>query len=581
MTTMESTAETRWIKAVGEFVCVSEAIQTQLDALNHRTEALQQTLQTAVTTLPRKGPMLEHGGRQLEQAVADAIHQATQTWGEGALGRQFSDSMADRLILLIYGKVNAGKSTLLNFLVERFAAHGLPAQRFRIENGHEVALEGPFETSCTENTAHIQGVKLGETLVVLDTPGMLSVTQANHALTERFRVAADAALLVTSSGAPGETQELDVLRTAAESGKPIQILLTQSDVNEPMEVDGEIHDRWVNKDPARRLGQEEDVLTRARCKLNDEGVASLLEEPVSVSVKCAREAGCTPAALEESGFERLYQRLCRLADSALEYKREKPLKIYQDYLQNVLYLSLRTKVLPPLEDLRSAGRQAIERLGRQTRPMSEAVLVEMIGALPAVLRRHQERQDVQAVAQELSMLLATISQTHLLNALADYETQAEAILIDLDPGRFGGYTERFINVEQQRGAGLAAAAGAGGTALGVYGAAKLGTVIGTAGGPLGMVVGGLIGGLVGTAIGRLALTQETLRLPVGVDYSELQTRIEDLLQAEILNLMDTQISRVCTELEELDGRLSKMQSLVDRFIEPIEATELTPVGDAA
>lgn len=573
-----STGESRWIEAVGRFICVSEAMEAQRERLNARTEALQRELQAAARALPRRGRMLEQGARQLDEAIAAASQQAAQTWDEGALARQFSDSMADRLILLIYGKVNAGKSTLLNFLVERFAAHGLPAQRFRIEDGREVPLEGSFATSCTENTAHVQGVKLGDTLVVLDTPGLLSVTHANQALTKRFQVAADAALLLTNSGAPGETQELEVLRAAAESGRPIQIVLTQSDVNEPMEVDGELQDCWMNKDPARRAGQEADVLARARQNLNDSGVADLLREPISVSVKCAREAGGTPSALADSGFERLYRSLRQLAENALAYKREKPLMIYRDYLRNELYRSLRTAVLPPLESLRQAGRQAMDHLDRQARPLSEAVLTELIGELPAVLRRHEERRDVKAVARDLSELHREISGRHLRAALKDYETQAVAVLLELAPEGVGGYAERFIEVEQQRGAGLAAVAGAGGAALGTYGASKLGTMIGAAAGPVGMLVGGLIGGLLGTAMGSLAIRGESIRLPVGTDYSGLLIRIEDALQADIPKLTGNRIRGIRAELEALDMHLRTMHSLIERFIEPMETSVTTGKG---
>lgn len=567
MTTMESTAEARWIDAVGQFVCVSEAMQTQLDALTRRTQDLQQQLHEDVTALPRNGRLLEQGVQHLETALATAIQEATKTWGEEALGRQFSESMVDRLVLLIYGKVNAGKSTLLNFLVERFAAHGVPAQRFRLENGQEVALEHPFETSCTENTAHVQGVKLGANLVVLDTPGLLSVTPDNHALTNRFKVAADGALLLTNSAAPGQTQELQLLRAATESGKPIQIVLTQSDVNEPVIEDGELLDRWVNKDQARRRGQEHDVLTRAHQMLKDETQADGLWAPVSLSVKCALEAGCTAPALQESGVERLYQQLSDLAQRALDYKRKKPLNIYQQYLNNVFYPTLHDRVLPPLDALRTVGQQAITQLRGQTPVIYEQVMAEMVGELPAVLRRHQDRQDVRAVARDLSVLLEKTSNRHLRVALADYETQAEAILIDLDPARFGSYSERFIDVEQQRGAGWMAAAGAGGTALG--------TAVGTAAGPAGMLVGGLIGSLVGTALGRLATSETTIRVPVGTDYAELQTRIEASLQTSILSVTEKQISSVCSGLETLDTRLCRLVSLIERFRAPTDSALVT------
>lgn len=60
-------------------------------------------------------------------------------------------------VLLVFGKINAGKSAFCNLLAERFIAHGATARYFRLEAGCVVDMPEPFEEGATETTSRIQG----------------------------------------------------------------------------------------------------------------------------------------------------------------------------------------------------------------------------------------------------------------------------------------------------------------------------------------------------------------------------------------------------------------------------------------
>ena len=81
--------------------------------------------------------------------------------------------------------------------------------------------------------------------------------------------------------------------------------------------------------------QESDVLIRAQEKLHSMQVdVSLLKLPVSVSTQVAREAGMTPQAMNEAGFERLFAALLALIEPALRYKQRKPAEILLHFCKN-------------------------------------------------------------------------------------------------------------------------------------------------------------------------------------------------------------------------------------------------------
>ena len=93
-------------------------------------------------------------------------------------------------------------------------------KRFYLEDGAITPFEGSFEEGITETTARIQGVKLGSRLVLVDSPGLHSVTGKNGELTRRFTDSADAVLWLTPSTSPGQVQELDDLRIELQNQNP-------------------------------------------------------------------------------------------------------------------------------------------------------------------------------------------------------------------------------------------------------------------------------------------------------------------------------------------------------------------------
>lgn len=342
----------------------------------------------------------------LHAELAAQRQQRARQWQALAPARALAQQFEGKLMLLVFGKFNAGKSSLCNFLATRFARQGQAVQTFYLRGGDIVTSSQPFHEGATETTARLQGVCLGDGLVLLDTPGLHSATDDNAALTQRFLDSADGVLWLTSSTSPGQVQELDELARELRRGKPLLPVLTRSDVIEEDELDGEIVKRLRNKSAANRADQEADVRSRAAAKLAALGVAqSQLKPPVSVSAHVAGSAGDDRQAMREAGFERLYAALLDLLTPALGYRQRKPGEVLLHHLQEQVLAPLQAHTLPALTALHHVLEQERAALPARQSRLVQAIWRTLIPDLPALLEQHAPTRDVATVCATLAQRL--------------------------------------------------------------------------------------------------------------------------------------------------------------------------------
>lgn len=355
----------------------------------------------------------------VNQLLQDCRARWARQWAALQPAQMLADDFDSRLMLLVFGKFNAGKSSLCNFLAERFAAHGRAVRFFHLEAGRIVETGERLHEGATETTARLQGVCLGERLVLLDTPGLHSVTPENAALTQRFTDSADGVLWLTSSTSPGQVQALHDLARELRRSKPLLPVLTRSDVIEEDEMDGEIRKCLHNKTPANRALQEADVAARARDKLVLMGVdPRLLQAPVSISVHAARAQGQTAAALEDAGFARLYAALLDMLEPAQAYKQRKPVEVRLHHLQENVLGAIEAEVLPTIGSLQTALAQEQGRLQQLKPQMLRAAWREIAPELPALME--ESAADLPALCAAVSRLAGDGMRGQMQAALADY-----------------------------------------------------------------------------------------------------------------------------------------------------------------
>ncbi|WP_313295639.1 dynamin family protein [Diaphorobacter sp.] len=334
-----------------------------------------------------------------------------------SLGAHFED----RVMLLVFGKFNAGKSSLCNFLADRFRLHGQDVRFFRLEAGQLVYSDDGFHEGATETTASMQGVLLGQRLVLLDTPGLHSTRADNGALARSFLDSADAVLWLTNSASPGQVQELEELMRELRRDKPLLPIVTRSDYLEEDEQDGAIIKLLRNKTPANRALQESDVEQRAHDKLREMGVdEALLRPPVSVSVHAVRAHGLTQDALAAAGFERLFSALSALVQPALAYKQRKPAQTYLHHLNEHVADALRAGTLPHLQALELALQAEMQRLEDAQERIVRNAWREVVPELPRILEQHAAQRNIEGVVEAVAQLTTQSLERQVRAQLPDY-----------------------------------------------------------------------------------------------------------------------------------------------------------------
>ncbi|MDE1180939.1 dynamin family protein [Paraburkholderia sp.] len=405
-------------------------------------------------------------------AQADAIdamldqraHACSQRLTHTEPAQALADSLRDKAVLLVFGKFNAGKSSFCNFLADRFVAHGRLVQYFKIDAGEVVETSERFVEGATETTSRLQGVRLGDNLVLLDTPGLHSVTQENAALTARFIESADGVIWLTSSTSPGQVHELDELSRELHRNKPLLPVVTRSDVYDEDEIGGEIVKVLRNKSAQNRSLQEGDISARAEEKLVTMGIdVAQLKSPVSLSVHMARVLNETSAAMSEAGFERLYAALLAIIEPSLAYRRRKPAEIALHYIEENVLDVLRADVLPALAALAASSDAAIGRLERQQASIVDAVSRSVLPTLPALLDAHAATGDVTAICNSLSQAVLDSFREEAAQQLRDYAISTDAAIarIDMDDAMVferivvaspvdAGNAQQVVGVDYQR-----------------------------------------------------------------------------------------------------------------------------------
>src|SRR5690606_20032757 len=119
--------------------------------------------------------------RDIQDLLQHSTDQWEQKWAELTSTQALADTFDDKVILLVFGKFNAGKSSFCNFLAQRYRRQGRSVRYFHLNAGRLIDSGAPFKEGSTETTAQLQGVELGQNLLLLDTPGLHSVTPENAA----------------------------------------------------------------------------------------------------------------------------------------------------------------------------------------------------------------------------------------------------------------------------------------------------------------------------------------------------------------------------------------------------------------
>jgi len=253
-------------------------------------------------------------------------------------GEKFRSDLENYFIVIVFGKVKAGKSSLGNFIAEQRPS-GEKVSFFKYdEAGNEQSIqkleeidEDRFDTDNLECTVAIQGFKLNA-MAWVDTPGLGSMVEENGQLAEKYINNADYVIYPTSSDSPLQADEVSQLQELFAQNKKLTVCITKSDDvvrrkdenNQFIKKDGVIAKFIINKSVENRLMQE-NYVRKEISKVNHN--QSLLGDVNSLSVHAAM------LGLEEkdddlfdkSHLPRFYESLTEVVkNKASQLKKEAP-----------------------------------------------------------------------------------------------------------------------------------------------------------------------------------------------------------------------------------------------------------------
>lgn len=266
---------------------------------------------------------------------------------------KFRSDLSNYFIVIIFGKVKAGKSSLGNFV----AKNKLESQKVEFfkydEAGKKQAIkkleeieENSFATNNLECTVEIQGFKL-DGMAWIDTPGLGSMVKENGDLAKEYIQSADYIIYPTSSDSPLQLDEREQLKELFEQNKKVSICITKSDYNDEDECEcgsedgcencnGGMVKVLKNKCLSKREGQEKFVKEEIY-KLIPKDKEYILGDIFSISTHTAKKGldSSDNELFEDSNIPKFYELLTDvIKDKASKLKADTPyegLKSFIDF----------------------------------------------------------------------------------------------------------------------------------------------------------------------------------------------------------------------------------------------------------
>lgn len=535
--------------------------------------ALKETLKASITKCLKQyqsqdlnqGSDLAKGVADLQKSVQDCfMHWETQMDASRPM-RALSRKYEDRIIFLVFGKVNAGKSSFCNFITDLFLQDSI--RRFTFVDGEVVDLkEARFREGFTETTATIQGVEIGKRFVLLDSPGLHSVKEENGNLTRVFVDSTDAILWLTPSTSPGQVQELKDLKEEISKNKPLLPIITRSDVLDEDWDDekGDIVQVLKNKSFENRVLQESDVFKRLQ-DFNSISI-DLVKKPLSISIHAYKSTSESTESLKASGLMRLDEQLALLIDEAKKYKTKKAQQQLENFVNGVVISSLNKEIMPVVDKLTKDVSKTILSLESKKTSSATLILADVNSEVPSIVARHKSSRNKQGIATELNQLITQSINNVLQHELSQLVKDIQQASISLEESTFGDFKDETITFEKVKGSGWASALSSAGGVGGALGGAALGSMllpgIGTA---IGGLIGGLLGGAAGDAMHDYIIEKETVTEIVGTSSEIIINDIVALLKVEIPKQVDSAFMQVIQMLDDVKAMSSGVSAIINDF----------------
>ena len=346
------------LKAEGSLKAVKETIATS----KHEVEELLSTFATQQKSIVESVKSSIHTPQakilfeNYKTVVDDAVVENAKKHKLFMKSTSFINKFDETFIVSVFGKVKSGKSYLGNYIMgNAFKKNKISScydnldditvfvedrgKLTTVDKLSESMAENEgmgFGVAAVEATSTIQYFKIGG-LTWFDSPGIGSITRENEELAEEYVKNSDLVIFCMNSDAAGTRQELDELINLAKMGKPLLLLITQSD---EMDFDDDFEPILVAKSAKDRSDVEKYILNR----ITEEGITKALElgngKVLTISTKLASEALANPKRAEEmydiSNMDEFLNRLIAVTEGkSAELKAKNPRDRFNKFISEL------------------------------------------------------------------------------------------------------------------------------------------------------------------------------------------------------------------------------------------------------
>lgn len=497
---------------------------------------------------------------QLEQQLAQVLSYQKK--------HDFHQRFNNSLLIYVYGKVKAGKSSLGNFIAwgrsqpdDVLKALASPVPQFFLEEDsgaseamtpERMARQQHFTVGVTETTSSIQGFTLPG-LTWVDSPGVHSVTAANGVLAHEYADAADLILYLSNSSSPGRQSDLNEIARLIDKDKSVMVLIPASDTyDDDVDDEGNLVSTLLMKSDRDRADQELYVTEELASRV-DIASAGVTIQTISVDYAWQGPETERNKRWQESGLGTFAATISSVAQSgAVQMKQRTPLVNHKNFCDD-----LQTNSQHLVETL-SGLEEQLEHACQQLRLRSGQIHVELNQRLQPRIDQLAEqyvmddrlylKHCIKIWQQEFAA-----SVTALLDGVKDeFDQMAGSInaLVATDHAipAFKKCVERIaFNSSLGEKVGKASGAALGAAIGGIAGSIVpgVGTLVGSG---LGGLVGGLFGGYGGGKVGEHFNKTEYEELELGDNRDEVAFQTRQVLSARgkrELEALTLQLEKAC------------------------------------
>jgi GTP-binding protein EngB required for normal cell division len=595
---------------VADFISATSQANARIRAFEGRLEERHQTVQRIIADLgatihapltseARSSPILE----EILQKLSDSMAVWKASLEREVDGQEFSQIFDKSLIVMVYGKVNSGKSSLGNFLAGQvFEELALPfyeglKPRFRVHASTSTAdeveskeVESFFAVDARECTREIQEFTLGG-LSWVDTPGIHSLRDDNQALARRYVESAELVIYLTDSSSPARESDMREMSSLLDQGKRAIIVVSKFDeiIDEDFDDEGNLVSIMGMKSERSHEEQrgwiEEQIQTH--------GLDPLLHDRqyCFISTRFARGALVrgedADGVLKESGLAKLYTMLgAILTDDAIDLKERAPRRRFNQLLDDIAGTKERTDNDASLTNRRASLKRfagEIEKRRAHLATLETDVTSRAIHtARPQIEARLYASHDKvnggmtdPGLTSDITMIIgdalsAALKQTlaksfhEILSSLADLKLQTgdwEVPSIDVV------FDDIEISTSERNSKVGAALGGLPGSAIG----GALGGTFGPLGIAIGSVLGGLVAGALGGALGKAVSGTTKEQIKMGTNLDEVASRLLKQVNSKLGGVVKTNLEALAVSyfdplidaIERIDGSLKQAQTELD------------------